>query len=75
MDIHYHQAGDTVANLNMTVFEDNTRKFTAAVARCGTSFANLPLKGPKRRGLWFKIRWRNRNMESEKEGVCFDEEA
>lgn len=43
-DVNYHQASDTVANLNLTVFEVNTKAIAAAVAMYAKSFESLPPK-------------------------------
>lgn len=44
-DPNYHQAGDTVANLNMAAFTLNTKAIAAAVAEYAVSFDSLPPKG------------------------------
>lgn len=43
-DVNYHQAGDTVANLNLTAFEVNTKAIAVAVAMYAKSFESLPPK-------------------------------
>ena len=48
-DVNYYQAGDTVANLNLTAFKVNTKAIAAAVAMYAKSFKLLPPKSLARR--------------------------
>jgi Zn-dependent M28 family amino/carboxypeptidase len=52
-DVNYYQAGDTVANLNLTAFEVNTKAIAVAVAMAmyAKSFESLPPKSLVRRGI------------------------
>jgi hypothetical protein len=50
-DVNYHQASDTVANLNLTAFEVNTKAIAGAVAMYAKSFESLPPKSLARRGI------------------------
>ncbi|KAF2204355.1 Zn-dependent exopeptidase [Delitschia confertaspora ATCC 74209] len=44
LDPNYHQAADTVSNLNQTAWIVNAKAIAAAVAEYGTSFKSLPPK-------------------------------
>ncbi|KAF2180249.1 hypothetical protein K469DRAFT_640064 [Zopfia rhizophila CBS 207.26] len=59
-DPNYHQAGDTVDNLNRTAFELNAKAIAAAVAEYATTFDGLPPKSLQKRrvSLWEKARRR-----------------
>ncbi|KAF2837330.1 aminopeptidase Y [Patellaria atrata CBS 101060] len=46
-DINYHQAGDTVDNLNMDAFVTNTKAIADSVAFYGRSFSSLPAKAKR----------------------------
>lgn len=50
-DVNYHQASDTVANLNLMAFEVNTKAIAAAEAMYAKSFGSLPPKSLERRGI------------------------
>ncbi|KAF2471286.1 Zn-dependent exopeptidase, partial [Lindgomyces ingoldianus] len=54
-DPNYHQAGDTVENLNMEAFVLNTKAIAAAVATYATTFESLPPKGLEKRNG--EVRW------------------
>lgn len=59
-DVNYHQASDTVANLNLTAFEVNTKAIVVAVAVYVKSFESLPPKSLARRGISAKFEgWKN----------------
>jgi Zn-dependent M28 family amino/carboxypeptidase len=51
LDINYHGAGDTVANLNMTAFVLHTKAIAASVATYATSFKSLPPKSLEKRNV------------------------
>jgi len=50
-DVNYHQADDTVANLNLTAFEVNTKVIATVVVMYAKSFESLPPKSLARRGI------------------------
>ncbi|KAI9849170.1 MAG: Leucyl aminopeptidase yscIV [Sclerophora amabilis] len=63
-DVNYHAEGDTVKNLNVGAFIQNTKAIGHAVATYARSFASLPAKAPAKakRGVSAPTKRRARNQ-------------